>query len=291
MQFFSDGVSEEIIQRLARGTQLRVISRTTSFPVSAANEKPRRAQRLNCAYVLDGSIRRAAGQVRISAHLMEAASGTTLWSDRYDRALEGIFEVQDDIRRKHRTARPRPRLLRCCDARAVDPAVYDLYPAIQPQVLCAGRVAHQRRRARGGDAARHRTSSRPGGGSPTCAASCTCTCHSTSVQPVPGTWFREASARAGRSNAQNNDALVARCFVVPPFGRFVEAEDFLARLRQAPGFGRRTALHQLAAAPDRPPACEPRRGPNESTAWTCSIRCRPTWWRWPAWPRGRSPRR
>ena len=115
MQFFSDGVSEEIIQRLARGTQLRVISRTSSFQFRG-ERKAEAAQRLNCAYVLDGSIRRAAGQVRISAHLMEAASGTTLWSDRYDRALEGIFRGPGRHRRKHR-ARARPRFLRCCDAR------------------------------------------------------------------------------------------------------------------------------------------------------------------------------
>src|SRR4030095_6460615 len=79
----------------------------------------------------DGSIRRAAGQVRISAHLMEAASGTTLWSDRYDRALEGIFEVQDEIAES--IARALDHGFFGVATRAVNPAVYDLYLRSSPK--------------------------------------------------------------------------------------------------------------------------------------------------------------
>ena len=232
MQFFSDGVSEEIIQRLARGTQLRVISRTTSFQFRG-ERKAEAAQRLNCAYVLDGSIRRAAGQVRISAHLMEAASGTTLWSDRYDRALEGIFEVQDDIAES--IARALDHGFFGVATRAVDPAVYDLYLRSSPKsyapdelrtsvgvlevvtqraphfVEAWGRLAYLRSFLHMYLPFDERAAS-------------------------AGHVVREAS-HALALDAQNNDALVARCFVVPPFGRFVEAEDFLERLRQAPGSG------------------------------------------------------
>jgi len=232
MQFFSDGVSEEIIQRLARGTQLRVISRTTSFQFRG-ERKAEAAQRLNCAYVLDGSIRRAAGQVRISAHLMEAASGTTLWSERYDRALEGIFEVQDDIAES--IARALDHGFFGVATHAVDPAVYDLYLRSSPKsyapdelrtsvgvlevvtqraphfVEAWGRLAYLRSFLHMYLPFAERAAS-------------------------AGHVVREAS-HALALDAQNNDALVARCFVVPPFGRFIEAEDFLERLRHAPGSG------------------------------------------------------
>jgi len=232
MQFFSDGVSEEIIQRLARGTQLRVISRTTSFQFRGAR-KAEAAQRLNCAYVLDGSIRRAAGRVRISAHLMEAGSGTTLWSDRYDRALEGIFEVQDDIAES--IARALDHGFFGVATRAVDPALYDLYLRSSPRsyapdelrtsvgvlevvtqrapdfVEAWGRLAYVRSFLHMYLPFAERVAS-------------------------AGQVVREAS-HALALDPQNNDALVARCFVMPPFGHFVEAEDFLGRLRQAPGSG------------------------------------------------------
>ncbi len=98
MQFFSDGVSEEIIQRLSRGARMKVVGRTSSFQFRGADKTARKvANDLKCTHILDGSIRRAGGRVRISAHLVDAALQTTLWSDRYDRSLEDIFAVQDEI--------------------------------------------------------------------------------------------------------------------------------------------------------------------------------------------------
>ena len=74
MQFFSDGVSEEIIQRLSRGAMMKVIGRTSSFQFRGADKTARKvASELKCTHILDGSIRRAGGRVRISAHLVEAA--------------------------------------------------------------------------------------------------------------------------------------------------------------------------------------------------------------------------
>ncbi|MDH5331831.1 MAG: winged helix-turn-helix domain-containing protein, partial [Aquincola sp.] len=130
MQYFSDGVSEEIIQRLSRGTQLKVIGRTSSFQFRG-ERKAEAAERLACSHVLDGSIRRVAGRVRISAHLMEASSRTTLWSDRYDRGLEDIFAVQDEI--SEAIARALDQTFSSFSTRAVDPAVYDLYLRASPK--------------------------------------------------------------------------------------------------------------------------------------------------------------
>ena len=98
MQFFSDGVSEEIIQRLSRGARMKVIGRTSSFQFRGADKTARKvANELKCTHILDGSIRRAGGRVRIAVHLLESVAQTTLWSDRYDRDLEDIFAVQDEV--------------------------------------------------------------------------------------------------------------------------------------------------------------------------------------------------
>lgn len=95
-EFFSDGVSEDIIDRLVRGTDLKVIGRTSSFQFRG-DRKFAAAQELGAAYIVDGSVRRAGNRVRISAHLERADTRATLWSDRYDRDLEDIFAVQDEI--------------------------------------------------------------------------------------------------------------------------------------------------------------------------------------------------
>ena len=124
MQFFSDGVSEEIIQRLSRGANLTLIGRTSSFQFRD-DRKADAARTLNCSHILDGSIRRAADRVRVSAHLVEAASGTMLWSDRYDRGLEDIFAVQDDI--SENIAGALNQAFSSYSTQMVDPEVYDLY--------------------------------------------------------------------------------------------------------------------------------------------------------------------
>src|SRR6185295_19283823 len=122
MQFFSDGVSEEIIQRLSRGAKMKVIGRTSSFQFRGADKTARTvASELKCSHILDGSIRRAGGRVRIAAHLVEAASQTTLWSDRYDRGLDDIFAVQDEI--SEHIAAALHQNFTSFSTKAIDPAV------------------------------------------------------------------------------------------------------------------------------------------------------------------------
>src|SRR6185295_18856733 len=122
MQFFSDGVSEEIIQRLSRGARMKVIGRTSSFQFRGADKTARTvASELKCSHILDGSVRRAGGRVRIAAHLVEAASQTTLWSDRYDRGLDDIFAVQDEI--SEHIAAALHQNFTSFSTKAIDPAV------------------------------------------------------------------------------------------------------------------------------------------------------------------------
>ena len=132
MQFFSDGVSEEIIQRLSRGAGMKVIGRTSSFQFRGADKTARKvASELKCSHILDGSIRRAGGRVRTTAHLVEAASQTTLWSDRYDRSLDDIFAVQDEI--SEHIAAALHQTFSSFSTKAIDPAVYDLYLRASPK--------------------------------------------------------------------------------------------------------------------------------------------------------------
>ncbi len=129
MEFFSDGVSEDIIQRLMRGAGLKVIGRTSSFQFRGTH-KAEAADALGCTHILDGSIRRGGGRIRVNAHQSETQSRTTLWSDRYDRDIEDIFAVQDEISEQIAMALDHAFSL---DTKAVDLDAYDLYLRATPQ--------------------------------------------------------------------------------------------------------------------------------------------------------------
>jgi TolB-like protein/predicted Zn-dependent protease len=97
-EYFSDGVSEELLNLLAKIPELRVISRSSAFSFKGKGIAiPEVGKRLNVAHILEGSVRRAGGRVRITAQLIEARSDTHLWSETYDRTLDDIFAVQDEI--------------------------------------------------------------------------------------------------------------------------------------------------------------------------------------------------
>jgi len=97
-EYFSEGLSEELLNLLAKIPELRVAARTSSFSFKdQALEISDIARRLNVAYVLEGSVRRSGDQVRITAQLIKADDGYHLWSDTFDRTLDNIFVIQDEI--------------------------------------------------------------------------------------------------------------------------------------------------------------------------------------------------
>jgi serine/threonine protein kinase/Tfp pilus assembly protein PilF len=97
-EYFSDGLSEELIDRLSRGRDLRVIARSSSFQFKGRNEDARSiAGKLGVAYILEGSVRKSGSAIRIAAQLIRASDGSDLWSQTYDRNLDDLFKVQDDI--------------------------------------------------------------------------------------------------------------------------------------------------------------------------------------------------
>ncbi|TFG65297.1 MAG: tetratricopeptide repeat protein [Gemmatimonadales bacterium] len=97
-EYFSDGISEELLNLLAKIPELQVAARTSSFSFKGQNlEIPEIARRLNVAHVLEGSVRKSDDQVRITAQLIRADDGFHLWSETWDRTLEDIFAIQDEI--------------------------------------------------------------------------------------------------------------------------------------------------------------------------------------------------
>jgi serine/threonine-protein kinase len=96
--WFGDGIAEEIINALTQLPGLKVAARTSAFSFKGKNEDLRTVgERLGVTNVLEGSVRRAGSRVRITAQLIEVASGYHLWSERFDRELTDIFAIQDDI--------------------------------------------------------------------------------------------------------------------------------------------------------------------------------------------------
>ena len=97
-EYFSDGISEEVLNLLARISDLRVISRSSAFSFKGKDIAiPAIAEQLNVAHVLEGSVRRSGNTVRITAQLIDARTDTHLWSETYDRELDDIFAIQDEI--------------------------------------------------------------------------------------------------------------------------------------------------------------------------------------------------
>jgi len=99
-EYFSDGLSEELLNVLAKIPELRVTGRTSSFQFKGKIEDLRAiGQKLNVATLLEGSVRKAGNRIRITAQLVNAADGFHLWSETYDRELDDIFAVQDEVSR------------------------------------------------------------------------------------------------------------------------------------------------------------------------------------------------
>jgi len=97
-EFFSDGISEELLNVLAKVPELHVAARTSSFSFKGKPiEIPEIARKLHVANVLEGSVRRSGDQLRITAQLIRAAEGYHLWSETYDRKMDDIFKIQDEI--------------------------------------------------------------------------------------------------------------------------------------------------------------------------------------------------
>jgi serine/threonine-protein kinase len=97
-EYFSDGLAEEILNLLAKIPELKVIARTSSFAFRGKDQDIRKiAETLDVRTILEGSVRRSGNRIRVTAQLIDASDGSHIWSERYDRQLTDVFEVQDEI--------------------------------------------------------------------------------------------------------------------------------------------------------------------------------------------------
>ena len=127
-EYFSDGISEELLNLLAKIPQLQVTARTSSFSFKGKEIGITEiAKTLHVAHVLEGSVRRAGNTVRITAQLVDAATDTQLWSQSYDRRLDDIFAIQDEIAADVVKQLKIKLLGAAPTARATDPGAYALY--------------------------------------------------------------------------------------------------------------------------------------------------------------------
>ena len=96
--YFSDGIAEDIITALSRIRQFRVVARNSAFSFKGTTPDMREvAEALDARYLVEGSVRKAGNRVRVSARLLEGRTGDHIWAERYDRELEDIFALQDEL--------------------------------------------------------------------------------------------------------------------------------------------------------------------------------------------------
>ena len=127
-EYFSDGISEELLNLLAKIPQLQVTARTSSFSFKGKEVAiPEIARTLHVAHVLEGSVRKAGNSVRITAQLIRAGTDTHLWSQTYDRKLDDIFAIQDEIAADVVKQLKITLLGAAPRARTTDPEAYALY--------------------------------------------------------------------------------------------------------------------------------------------------------------------
>jgi len=127
-EYFSDGISEELLNLLAKIPQLQVTARTSSFAFKGKETGiPEIARTLHVAHVLEGSVRKAGNSVRITAQLIKAGTDTHLWSQTYDRKLDDIFAIQDEIAADVVKQLKITLLGAAPKARTTDPEAYALY--------------------------------------------------------------------------------------------------------------------------------------------------------------------
>jgi adenylate cyclase len=131
-EYFSDGITEDIITDLSKVSTLKVLSRNTAFTFKGRTvETGQIARQLNVEHVLEGSVRKAGGRVRITAQLVDTGRDSHVWSERYDRNLNDIFALQDEIAQAVVSAlkvRLLPEERKAIENRSTrDPAAYEVY--------------------------------------------------------------------------------------------------------------------------------------------------------------------
>lgn len=126
--YFSDGLTEELIHRLTRVSGLKVIARTSAFAFKNRTEDVRRiGSALGVAHVVEGSVRKSGDRIRVTAQLVRADDGTHLWSEQYERSLSDVFSMQDEIANAIRAALQLKLALRATSDQTPNIAAYEAF--------------------------------------------------------------------------------------------------------------------------------------------------------------------
>jgi TolB-like protein len=229
MDFFSDGVSEEIIGLITRGSQLKVIGRTSSFRYRG-EDKQRAARELGASHVLDGSIRRSGEKVRVSAHLTESSGQASLWSERFDRELTDIFAIQDEIAEAIAAA------LHSAFARdnsyKPSPAIYDLYLKSSLHTLAPDEMREQIALLETVTKADPRFAA--AWGRLAYLRALLLTFQPFTDRPDIAAQIERDARNALDLDSENIDALLGLTIRLPTFGAFSEADSLVERIRGLP---------------------------------------------------------
>lgn len=127
-EYFADGIAEELLNLLAKIEELRVISRSTAWTFKGKDIDVAEVQdKLDVSHILEGSVRKAGNQVRVTAQLIDARTDTHLWSETWDRTLDDIFAIQDEISAEVVDQLKLELLAGPPRAKEIDPVAYDLY--------------------------------------------------------------------------------------------------------------------------------------------------------------------
>lgn len=127
-EYFSDGISEELLNLLAKIPELKVISRTSSFSYKGKDTKATDiGKELNVSHILEGSIRKSGNMIRVTAQLINTSDGAHEWSHTYDRKLDSIFKIQDEIAAEVSKELELSLLGQPLKSKTVNPEAYNLY--------------------------------------------------------------------------------------------------------------------------------------------------------------------
>jgi len=127
-EYFSDGISEELLNLLAKMPELKVISRTSSFSYKGKDTKATEiGEELKVSHILEGSIRKAGNMIRVTAQLINTSDGAHEWSHTYDRELDSIFKIQDEIAAEVSKELKLSLLGQPLKSKTLDPEAYNLY--------------------------------------------------------------------------------------------------------------------------------------------------------------------
>jgi len=127
-EYFADGIAEELLNVLAAIRELRVISRSTAFSFKGSTATLLEiGEKLNVSYILEGSVRKAGGRLRITAQLIDARTDAHVWSETYDRTLDDVFAIQDEISANIVEQLKITLLADAKGATKIDSTAYDLY--------------------------------------------------------------------------------------------------------------------------------------------------------------------